>query len=1269
LASLIGLLFWVAVPLAQAQTETPEDRLARLLDNRDLLNITLQLAPLEQAVPPAPVASPTTTWMSARPVQVIVYMTNPTAAALEVPDPSDPASGQPQICYQSGTLADGSPDWRCGPEDDPALGAQLGVTSRFINPGETVVAVHKSTELIAGTGAYWLGEGGLPRSEGHYSLSFIGDGFEFDILAPVPLLSAVVPLHGQRVYIDTVAEIGTTANLNMFVFAVSDNGWPTICWSTDNVEGAIDLPVGSSGRLDPTSLNTIVPIGVYALPAVGGGAPGPVVTLNATADANDMITIDYSGSDGVHHLLQLNAARRLPIPNGETISTPLAVVGPSTGDIGGSYQYTAGGATSSLGHPVQYSFDWGDGTASAWMPAGTVMAAQSWSMGASFPVAVQARCALDTDVVSNPSSPLVVAVGGGSVPTIAAVTPATANPGTTVPVIISGTNFLPGATISVNGPGVTVAGATVLGLRQISATLTIAGTATPGNVNLAVLNSAGASSAPFVISILPTPPVLTSISPSSVLEGTTVSATLIGANFSPDATVATNNNSIAISNATVNSPTQITASFFISQNAPTGPTNVTVNTSAGTSNAAVLTVSGTYPTLTAVSPASGVSGTTVQVALTGTNFVQGAKVATTYGGIAVTGVNVISPTQINATLTISATADPGPAYFTVNTGSGMAGWAVFNVTGFAPTLASVSPASGSPGTQVPVTLTGTNFTTGSKIVTSNTGISVSGVTVVSTTQITATFNISYSAPLGAANVTVSTGGGTSGAVVFTVNPVSVVAPSFNPAGGTYATAQSVTLSSTSGATILYTTDGSTPTASNGAIYTGPIAVTSANTINAVAYIGASNSALASATYTIKTPSGMPFITVLGDSYVNGALNYGGAAGLNVGAGSSALIQFNLSTLPPGILPSAIQRATVSLWVSSLNTAGSVAITQVTSPWSEATVTTSNAPTTGAVLGTVPVTQAGSWVTLDITSLVQSWIATPSSNYGIQVSAAASAPNTSVAFASKETGGSGSNPARLNIVLGSAAPLVTATVGDALVNSGAPTTNYGSTVDLNVNGHLGQSSFVTFDLSGLPAGTLASEVSQALLFLWENKLGNASGTFDVSPVTSPWSETIVTYNTAPTIGPAQVTVAPVQPTDQWLALDITNMARAWVGNPATNFGAALSASPSSTIGVSFSSKENTTFPNPARIQVFLQAVAPVFTPSPGAYTSAQSVVIASPTNFANIRYTTDGTIPTSTTGNVYTGPVQVSATTTINAIAYKQGMMDSLIVSGVYTITP
>lgn len=79
-------------------------------------------------------------------------------------------------------------------------------------------------------------------------------------------------------------------------------------------------------------------------------------------------------------------------------------------------------------------------------------------------------------------------------------------------------------------------------------------------------------------------------------------------------------------------------------------------------------------------------------------------------------------------------------------------------------------------------------------------------------------------------------------------------PTFSPAAGTYNEAQDVTISTTtSGASIYYTTDGTTPSSTNGTLYTGAINVSSTTTIKAIAVKSGNNdSQVAEATYTIET---------------------------------------------------------------------------------------------------------------------------------------------------------------------------------------------------------------------------------------------------------------------------------------------------------------------------------------------------------------------------------------------------------------------------------
>jgi hypothetical protein len=83
----------------------------------------------------------------------------------------------------------------------------------------------------------------------------------------------------------------------------------------------------------------------------------------------------------------------------------------------------------------------------------------------------------------------------------------------------------------------------------------------------------------------------------------------------------------------------------------------------------------------------------------------------------------------------------------------------------------------------------------------------------------------------------------------------------------------------------------------------------------------------------------------------------------------------------------------------------------------------------------------------------------------------------------------------------------------------------------------------------------------------------------------------------------------------------------------------------------------------------QVAAPVFSPAPGAYLNAQNVTITTATPGASIRYTTDGSTPTETTGTLYSSPVNISNTATLKALAYQSGLADSTVTSGIYTIIP
>jgi hypothetical protein len=81
-----------------------------------------------------------------------------------------------------------------------------------------------------------------------------------------------------------------------------------------------------------------------------------------------------------------------------------------------------------------------------------------------------------------------------------------------------------------------------------------------------------------------------------------------------------------------------------------------------------------------------------------------------------------------------------------------------------------------------------------------------------------------------------------------------------------------------------------------------------------------------------------------------------------------------------------------------------------------------------------------------------------------------------------------------------------------------------------------------------------------------------------------------------------------------------------------------------------------------------AWAPTFSVVAGTYPTAQTIRIGDVTPGASIYYTTDGTIPT-TSSTKYLKPFGIAATTTVKALAVAAGYANSPVASATYTITP
>jgi hypothetical protein len=462
----------------------------------------------------------------------------------------------------------------------------------------------------------------------------------------------------------------------------------------------------------------------------------------------------------------------------------------------------------------------------------------------------------------------------GSGPTLTSISPSTGSQGSSVPVTLSGTGFVAPLTANLSGSGITVSNVSVVSSTQATATLAIAVSAGVGPQNVSVTTAAGTSSSvAFNVTAAAGAPALTSISPSSGSQGSSVPVTLTGTGFVAPLTVNASGTGITVSNVSVVSSTQATATLAIAASAGVGQHNVSVTTTAGTSGTTPFTVNAAsgLPTLTGLAPSSGALGTSVNVTLIGTNFTSASQVRLQGSGLSQTNIVVVSSTQITATYNISSSAATGAHNTWVVTSAGSSNMLTFTVTGAgsAPTLTSVTPNSGVQGAAVSVTLAGTNFIAGATVGATGSGITVSNVTVTSSTQITATLTLAANATLGASSISVTTSGGVSNTVPFTVNAAAPTLTSVTPNNGAKGTAVNVTLAGSgfmTGATVGVT--GSGITVGNVTVVSGT-QITATLTIAAGATPGAYNLSVTTsggtsntAAFTVNGASGLPTLTAV-----------------------------------------------------------------------------------------------------------------------------------------------------------------------------------------------------------------------------------------------------------------------------------------------------------------------------------------------------------------------------------------------------------------------
>jgi IPT/TIG domain len=321
-----------------------------------------------------------------------------------------------------------------------------------------------------------------------------------------------------------------------------------------------------------------------------------------------------------------------------------------------------------------------------------------------------------------------------------------------------------GTLVTIVGSGFTGATAVDFGTAPATSltvvsdtTLTVISPPGAGTVNVTVTTPAGTSA------ISPTDQftysaTVTGLSPTTGPQSGGTLVTITGTAFTGATEV--DFGTTPATNLTVVSDTSIT----VDSPPGTGTVNVTVTTPAGTSAAssADLFTYAVGPTVSGVSPSSGLGSGGTLVTITGSGFT--GATAVNFGTAAVTTLVSASDTQL---VVVSPTAKTlGLVDVTVTTPGGTSATSPADLFFYSalgavmPRVSAISPKVGLPSGGTLVTITGSGFAPGASAEVSFGPTAATNVTVVSTTTITAV----SPAGTGAVNVTVTTVGGPSNAL-------------------------------------------------------------------------------------------------------------------------------------------------------------------------------------------------------------------------------------------------------------------------------------------------------------------------------------------------------------------------------------------------------------------------------------------------------------------------------------------------------------------------
>jgi len=1072
--------------------------------------------------------------------------------------------------------------------------------------------------------------------------------------------------------------------------------------------------------------------------------------------------INTSGVPSVAKFVQILKASTDTPPQG-TITNPASniVIAP------GQSVTFAGTGTASSGSITGYSWSFRGATpaTSSLQNPGAVTFSTAGTYTASFTV---------TDSAGNtdPSPPVrTITVASEPAPVLSAVSPNVGGQGkSNLSVTLTGSNFLSSPSCSF-GSGITVNSCTYNSSTQITASINILSSAVTGSRNVTVTNTDGQSSTltnGFTVqtgSSNPAP-TITNVNPNTGVQGqSNITVTITGTNFlaNPSCNFGAEQG-LTVDACTYKSATKITATLSIASTAIVGQHNVTITDTDGQSatalNAFTVTssggisfgggfgmgsmvlngtaaISGTALSLTTTSPTFQASSAWFPTAVNIQNFITDFSFQSTAGTGTADGLTFTLQNDSTAAL-----GGPGGnlGYGLTTTNSIAVKFDLYSNNGEGPDSTGLYLNGASPTTPaVDMTGSGIDLHSGDVFKVHMTYDGTTLTMTITDTNTLATFTqawpVNIPSNVGAntafAGFTGATGGYTSNQNILSWTLSSgaggggtVATPTFSPAAGTYLGTQTVSLNdTTSGATIFYTLDGTQPGTSAGGStkqYSGPLTVSSTETIKALATAsGMTTSGTASATYTIESQVATPTFSPVAGSYSSaqavsisttssGATIYyttnGSTPTTSSTVYSGPITVSTTETLKAIAAESGFFNSNVATAAYTIGSSGGGGISFGSGFTAGSMVLNGNAAITGTALSLTtisPTFQASSaWfpTAVNIQNFITDFSFQSTAGTGTADGLTFTLQNDSTAALGGPGGNLGyglttTNSIAVKFDLYSNNGEGPDSTGIYL-NGAAPTTPAVDMTGSGVDLHSGDIFHVhmTYDGTNLAMTITDTATAASFSISWPVNIPStvgantafagftgATGGFTADQNILSWTLSSGTGGggtvATPTFSPAAGTYLGTQTVSLndttsgatiFYTLDGTQPGTS-AGGSTKQYSGPLTVSSTETIkALATASGMTTSGTASGTYTIESQVATPTFSPVAGSYTAAQTVSISTTTSGATIYYTTNGSTPT-TSSTVYSGPITVSTTETLKAIAAESGFFNSNVATAAYTI--